>query len=155
MGWLLQHRLDDSDGAIARFEWALRLDPEYVSARLALAQLYAEQASCDKAGRTLAPLLVPEAGNRLAGQAQALVGRCLLDQGRGDEGLWRLERAADLNPSSAHYLLAVAQAYSHEGRYREAIEVHLRVLELQPGNSQAKEALEELGWFGTTENGQQ
>ncbi len=155
MGWLLQHRLDDSDGAIARFEWAIRLDPEYVSARLALAQLYAEQARCDEVGRSLAPLLVPDAGNRLAGQAHALVGRCLLDQGRGDEGLWHLEQAADLNPSSAHYLLILAQGYSHEFHYHEAIEAHLRVLELQPGNSQAKEALEELGWFGTTEDGQQ
>jgi tetratricopeptide (TPR) repeat protein len=70
-----------------------------------------------------------------------------LQQGRGDEGLWHLEQALALTPDSVPYTLALAQAYSQAGRYHDAIEMYLQVLELQPDNAPAQQLLEELGWF--------
>lgn len=147
MGWVLCYGLEDEEAAISRFQWALQLDPDYVPPRLALGWLYEEQENCDEAARWLAPILSPDVGSGLAGQAHVLVGRCLLHQGRDDEALSYLEQALTLNPGSARYHLTLAQGYSQAGRYHDAIEVYLRVLELEPDNGQARQALEELGWF--------
>jgi tetratricopeptide (TPR) repeat protein len=148
MGWVLDQKLGDRELAITTFQQALQINPDYVSPRLALGQLYEEQGECDQASLWLAPLLSPNAGVERAGQTYTLLGHCLLQQGRADEGLWRLEQALALNPDSVPYTLTLAQGYSQAGRYHDAIELYLRVLELQPDNVQAQQSLEELGWFG-------
>jgi tetratricopeptide (TPR) repeat protein len=147
MAWLYEQKLEDSESAIAHLQWALRLNPDYAAARLALARLYEAQEDCDEAARWLAPFLSPDAQVRLAGQAHTLLGECLLQQGYDREGLVHLEQAQALDPGSVGPLLALAGGYSQAGRYRDAIEAYLNVLELQPENSQAQQALEELGWF--------
>jgi tetratricopeptide (TPR) repeat protein len=148
MGWVLEQKLEDRESAIAHFQRALQINPDYTQPRVALGRLYGEQGDCDEASRWLAPLLLPGAGSGLTGQAHALLGRCLMRQEREEEALSHLEQASLLNPDSVPYNLALAQGYSQAGRYRDAIGMYLRVLELQPDNPQAQQALEELGWFG-------
>lgn len=152
LGWVLAHELEDAEAATAHFQWALQLDPDYVPPRLALARLYAEREECDQAADWLAPLLAPDAGEGLVGQAHTLLGQCLLQQGREREGLGHLEQAAALHPESVPYLVALARGYVQAARYHDAIEIYLRALELDPGNAQARQALEELGWFETLED---
>ena len=145
MGWVLE-KLEDSAAAISHYQQALELDPRYIPPRLALGRLYGEQGACDEAAHWLAPFLSPETQTDLAGPAHTLVGQCLLQQGRENEGLAHLEQALALNPDSVPCLLTLAQGYSQASRYHDAIDVYLRVLELQPENAQARQALEELGW---------
>ena len=73
---------------------------------------------------------------------------------RVPEALYHLEQALALKPDSVSYRLALAQGYSQAGRYHDAIDLYLWVLELQPENGQAQQALEELGWFGAPDDGQ-
>ncbi|MEE8390065.1 MAG: tetratricopeptide repeat protein [Anaerolineae bacterium] len=151
MGWVLDQKLGDRESAMAYFQQALQINPDYVPPRLALGRLVAEQAECDQASLWLAPLLSQPPsrsnGGGWGGAAYTLLGHCLLQQGRGDEGLWHLEQALALTPDSVPYTLALAQGYSQAGRYHDAIEMYLRVLELQPDNAPAQQLLEELGWF--------
>jgi tetratricopeptide (TPR) repeat protein len=182
MGWVLSEKLRDRESAIVHFRQALRRDPAYTPARLALGRLYAEpmvedgqQATpalenCDEAARWLAPLLLPpdeplapyDSGGestgqsveaRSARQAHTLVGDCLLRQGREEEALPHLERALALNPDSVDAHLTLAQAYVQAHRYGEAIDVYRQVLVLQPDNDQARRSLETLGWFETVDDG--
>jgi tetratricopeptide (TPR) repeat protein len=147
MAWLYEQKLEDRESAMSHLQWALQLNPGYKAARLALARLYQEQGNCDEAARWLEPFLSSDAQVQLVGQAHAVLGQCLLNQGRDREGLTHLEQAQALVPDSAGLLLTLAQGYAQAGRHRDAIETYLRVLELQPENSQARQALEELGWF--------
>lgn len=151
MGWVLE-KLEDDAAAISHYQQALQINPAYVPPRLALGRLYGEQEACDEAARWLAPFLsqLPsrsDGGGRGGEAAHTLVGQCLLRQGRENEGLAHLEQALALDPASVPYTLALAQGYSQAGRYHDAIETYLRVLKLQPENSQAQQALEELVWF--------
>jgi len=147
MGWVLYHHLDDPDAAILQFQSSLALDPEHTLSRIALGRVYQEQGDCDQAARWLAPLLSPDAKGGTAGEAHALVGSCMLQQGRTEESLPSLERAVALVPASVQYHLTLAAAYSQARRYHDAIEEYLRVLDSQPDNTEAQRALEELGWY--------
>jgi len=154
MGWVLHEGLGDDEAAIAEFQWALHLEPDDVSSRLALGRLHAERGDCDEATRWLSPLLSPDAGSGVAGEAYVLVGSCLLAQGRDDEAVSYLEQASVLSPRSVRTHLLLAQGYSQVGRYHDAMEAYLRVLELAPDSARARQALEELGWSGGTDDGE-
>jgi Flp pilus assembly protein TadD len=83
----------------------------------------------------------------LAEQSHALLGDCFLQQARHDEALDHLARAVSLAPDSAPRLLALARAYAQAGRYHDAIAAYRQALALDPENAQARQGLEELGWF--------
>ncbi len=147
MGWILDQKLADRESAVAYFQQALQINADYAPPRLALGQLYQAQGACDQASLWLAPFLSPNAEVGRAGQTHVLLGNCLLQQGRDDEGLRHLEQALALDPGSVPRALTLAQGYAQAGRYRDAIEMYLQVLEWQPDNTQAQQSLEELGWF--------
>jgi len=180
MGWVLSEKVGDQESAIVHLQQALQRDPGYTAARLALGRVYAEPAAadgqratsledCDEAARWLSPLLLPpdeplvsyDGGGestsqsveaRLAEQAHTLLGRCLLRQGREQEALPHLERALALNPDAVSAHLILAQAYVQAHRYHQAIDVYRQVLVLQPDNDQARQSLQALGWFETTDD---
>jgi tetratricopeptide (TPR) repeat protein len=146
MGQLWNQRLENQEAAIRHYQWALYLTPDHVPSRLALAELYDAQGDCDKAARWLDPFFASNARKSLQTKAHVLLGRCLSRQERTNQALSHLEEVVLLNPKSARHHLTLAQAYSQAGRYQAAIQTYLQVLELQPDNAQAKEALKELGW---------
>lgn len=146
MGWVLLDGLDDPAQAQARFQWALHLEPGYVPALLALGQLDVDQGDCDEAAVWLVPLTGRQVQDSLAAQVQVMLGRCLLEQDRQQEALVYLEQAVASSPRSVWAQSTLAAAYSQAGRYHEAIAAYLQVLELDPGNVSAQQALEELGW---------
>lgn len=146
MGWVLDQKLGDQEAAIAQYEWALRLAPDYIQPRLDLSRLYVDQGECDRAAQWLNPLLSSEAGTKLAGQLHNLLANCFLQESQASKALPHLEEVLSLDPQSVAAHLALAQAYVQMQRYREAIETYRQVLQLQPGQPQAQQALEELGW---------
>ncbi|HDQ72078.1 MAG TPA: tetratricopeptide repeat protein [Chloroflexi bacterium] len=155
MGWLLAHKLDAPEAALPHWQWALRVDPGYVPARMALGQAYAEQGACDEARDWLDPLLPPDqasspasaAETRLAERGHGLLGDCFLQQARYDEALDHLARASSLAPDDVSRLLPLARAYAQASRYHDAIAAYRQALALDPGNAQARQGLAELGWF--------
>ncbi len=162
MGQLLADQFQDPAAAIPHWQWALRLDPDYVPPRMALGQAYAEQGACDEARDWLAPLLPPDqvpspasaAELRLAERSHGLLGDCLLQQARYDEALDHLARASALAPSDVSRLLPLARGYAMAGRYHDAIAIYQEVLTLDPENAQARQGLEELGWFEAPDDDQ-
>ncbi len=150
MGWVLDQKLGDGEAAMPHYRQAWQLDPDYVPPRLALARLYRERGECDAVAEWLAPFLLPGAESRLTGQAHTLLGNCLLQQpGREEEGVSHLERAMEAAPDRVALRLALGQSYSQVGRFHDAIETYLQVLEMEPENAPARRALEELGWLET------
>jgi tetratricopeptide (TPR) repeat protein len=149
MGNLLQRELDDVQGAIDRYRWALALEPGYSPSRLALGRLYGEGGDCQAAIEWLMPLFEPEAGEAATALAHFQTGSCLTASGRPNEGIPHLQRAAALRAESSTYLRALAKAYGQAGMVGEAIEAWLRLLEMSPGDGEAERALGELGWEGS------
>jgi len=147
MGWVLAYGMGDPAAAVDYLQWSLRLDPDYIPPALALARLYGDQGACDRAAEPLVALLTPDTDPALAGQAHIILGRCLLVAGADEaDGLAHLERAVALNPASPSCYLTLAWGYLQLGRYHDAVGMYRRVLELDPQNRPARQALEELGW---------
>lgn len=146
MGLILQRDPTSEERALAHFRYALRLNPDHVAARLALGQLYAKRGNCEEAISALSPLFVSGFSEGVRTQAQAIAGRCLMDQGHPREALVYLEQVVALNPQSVPHRCALADAYAQVGRYHDAIETYLQVLEIKPDNARARQALEALGW---------
>jgi tetratricopeptide (TPR) repeat protein len=152
-GWVLSEKLGDDEAALACFEEALALDPEHKPSRLALGRLHAARGECDAAARRLDPLLSQDPNDGSVGKLHILLAECLLEQGRTNEALSHLEQARSLDPQAPSILLRLGQGYSQAGRFQDAIEAYLRVIELAPQGQEAqeaREALEELGWSETT-----
>jgi superkiller protein 3 len=143
-GHLLVHTLGRPVEAIDDFRQALDRDPDYAPARRELGAIYLEAGSCDAAARTLLPQLASE---RDAGAAAtyARLGTCFLDGGQGEEALLYLEEAVRLSPTSVPYRLSLARTLVETERYVEAIAAYHEVLELEPENAEAREALDALG----------
>ncbi|MEA3396982.1 MAG: tetratricopeptide repeat protein [Chloroflexota bacterium] len=146
MGLVLQRDPTSEERALAQFQYALRLNPNYIAARLALGQLYTQRGNCEEAINALCPLFVSGFSKGVRTQAQVIAGRCLMKQGHPRESLVYLEQVVVLNPQSVPHRCALADAYAQAGRYHDAIETYLQVLEIEPDNARARQALEALGW---------
>jgi tetratricopeptide (TPR) repeat protein len=144
-GWVLREKLGEEGEAAAAFERALQVDPEHDPSRRALGVLEAERGDCDAAAEVLDPLL----GSEGAGGLHLQLGRCLVAQGRDEEALAHLERAAGLDGESVAALLDLGRTYARVGRFEEAAEAYRRALALAPENEEVERALEELGNVGS------
>lgn len=68
-----------------------------------------------------------------------------------EEGLAALERAIKLDPDNVEYLAYYARFANWIGHYQKAKKAYLKIMQLQPGNFQAKAALAEMrGWVRNT-----
>jgi tetratricopeptide (TPR) repeat protein len=164
-GWLLSEKLQEHEEAVVAFRRALQIDPDHEPSRLALGRLEMERGACDAAATWLEPLLrVPrEAGGsqenvERASRLHVLLGSCLVEQGHRSAAISHLEQARALDPQAPSTLLDLGQTYARAGRYEDAIDTYLHVLELDPSNEQARQGLEELEYdqypgSGTTGGG--
>ena len=105
--------------ALQRFEQALKLRGDYAPLQLRLGELYEKEGRYDKARYCYeAALGIKESSHALLG-----LGRLALAEGRPEESLTHLEKAAALAPEHREVYVALAQAYAQAGRTKEAARV--------------------------------
>ena len=117
---------------------ALRLDPNAVEVRYALAVLYEGTGRREQAAEELQQIVEqqPEFDS-----AHRLYGRILLSQGQVERGLDELRMAVSIRPDYAANHVALGLAYYTAGRYRDAASTFERVTQLQPDNAAALQNL--------------
>ena len=140
-------RLELAEAATAA---AFRLRPDAGEAHLARAEnLYRGRLDYERA---LAELEV--AGRTLPNDPKLLElrGYILRRQGKHEEALRNLERAADLDPRNVFTLQQIALSLGFLRRYPEEKSVLNRALSIEPNNNETKVALAlvELNWKGDT-----
>jgi tetratricopeptide (TPR) repeat protein len=115
-GVVLQRLARHADAA-ARFQRALALEPEYLPARVKLAEALLESGALDESHSRFAALTKEPAAEPVAEYG---LGRIAAARGRHDEAIVHLERAVSLFPEfgAAHY--ALARSYRASGRAAEA-----------------------------------
>jgi tetratricopeptide (TPR) repeat protein len=145
-GSLLSQELGDEEAALANFQEALAIDPEHRPSRLALAELHARRGDCRAAERSLAPILVPSPDGGSPAQLHLLLAECLLEQGRAGQALAHLDQVREPAIEAPPVALRLAQGYAQAGRFQDAVDAYRRVLELDPQNQDAHQALAELGY---------
>lgn len=122
-------------------EKALALDPAFLPARLALAELHRRESRGEDAERVLTEII--SSGDDATDVRLALA-EILLDGGREEDACEHLQVAALLDPSSAvaHDRLAALMARS--GRTKEAANHLSKLVELEPLDGEAHYRLAEL-----------
>jgi serine/threonine-protein kinase len=123
--------------ALAALERATREDPRYVMARVALAAALFDRfrATRDRAWLERADAQARVAADQDPPTAEALrvLARICRADGRIDEGIAALERAARVAPGSARTQLELGIALRDAGRYDEAEGALQRAINLRPG----------------------
>lgn len=74
----------------------------------------------------------------------AELGQVLVEVGKGQEAIDYLARAVQLAPTNIAYNLSLADAYRSTGQRTEATAAYQLVLEMDPENARARQALQEL-----------
>jgi tetratricopeptide (TPR) repeat protein len=92
----------------------------------------------------------PDSGAGTAVGLHLVLAECHLGQRRAGEALSHLDQARSLDPQAVRTLLRLAEGYSRAGQFEDAGVVYWRVLEIAPDDQEARDALSELGWSGTT-----
>jgi tetratricopeptide (TPR) repeat protein len=113
---IVLQRLAHADEAVERLKAALAVSPDYLPARLKLAEALMDAGRLDESQRAFSALTDPacEPGVEFG------LGRIAIAQGQRDDGIAHLQRAVDLFPefAAAHYALALA--YRSAGRLDDA-----------------------------------
>jgi len=125
---------DDPSGAEAAYRTAKRVQPEFVPARVNLAEmLYAQNrpAEAEKEFREAVEAAMIDNEEGLARDALA---RFLIRQKRYDEGVEELQRATELMPSHAQTQYFYGVALNSLGRFEEALPYLEKAHELDPNN---------------------
>lgn len=127
------------DKAIAEFEEAIRLDPNYVKAHVNLGIAYAKQGMFDKA------IAAYEEAIRLDPnivEAHYNLGNAYAEQGMLDEAIAEYKEALKLNPDDVNTHLNLGVTYRDLGKSDEAIAEFETYLRLKP-DAQNRAAVEE------------
>lgn len=131
----------DLDPAIATFQDVLRRMPEYADVYNALAGAYLRKGMLTEAAAALRENLRLDPDN-----FRALVNLAAIKsyQGRDREALADLQRAVELGGCSPDVLFNLAVAYARSGNVEQAMETYRQVLEINPGDTPARQNLELL-----------
>jgi tetratricopeptide (TPR) repeat protein len=119
-------RLARHDEAVARLELALALSPEYLPARVRLAEAQLEAGDLEKSQRGFQALVVEPQAEPAARMG---LGRIAAAQGRHAEAVTQFERAVALFPELGAGYYALARSYRSLGRPTDAeraLEQHTR-----------------------------
>ncbi|UCC83233.1 MAG: tetratricopeptide repeat protein, partial [Gemmatimonadota bacterium] len=123
---------DDLSGAAAALDAAVRLDPELVETQMA--QGFYEYFATQNAERALERFDAVLRSQPNNSDALGMSGGILRRLGRWEEGLARMERAAELDPRNQRRVGGLGTAYTLLRRHREAGQVFDRMIALDPGN---------------------
>lgn len=126
-----QNRLPEAETLFAR---ALRIDQQFVDARMNLARLYLLKGAPDKAAPELRAVLRLDPKNREAGYRLA---RLMLSQNKVDECIDFVEKAKQAHLSSAALFIVLGDAYLTKGDADKAAESYLLALNEQSEDADA------------------
>lgn len=135
--------LDRGRSAEAESQWraAVAEEPGFLPAQLGLAELYLREKNWAGVERVAASLH-EQAPNGPA-EAEALLGRCRIEQGNFEAARKALESAVERYPNSVGVRVAMSYALMRGGAPPEEVEPALQaILALDPDNAQARRNLE-------------
>ncbi|UCH63398.1 MAG: tetratricopeptide repeat protein [Fidelibacterota bacterium] len=116
--------------AISMMEKALELDPDLAAAHVAKATMqYLYEEDWEGAEETFQHALSLDSNDTEAHREYAFL---LLRSGRFDEGLVEAEKAYELDPLSLEVYTTLGEAYLYAGRFDEAADMYLRIIEVTP-----------------------
>jgi eukaryotic-like serine/threonine-protein kinase len=134
--WRDSHNAQDLQNAIALFDQAIKLDPQFALAYAGLAD--ADRRMWDQTNDGTWTQKALSAGR----QAQALndnlpevhftLGSIYTDTGRTGEAIAELQRALQLAPNSDEVLRRLGTAYLKSGRQPEAIDAYTKAIDVNP-----------------------
>jgi len=127
-----------ADRARDSVQEAIRIAPEAVEARLALAVIYAGRGKPQEALEEARKALALRPGSD---ELQRQLAYLLLDSGQADGALEAAHRAVSLRPGFGENHNAVGWVLFQTGRFGEAAASYRRQIELQPDNAQAFQML--------------
>jgi tetratricopeptide (TPR) repeat protein len=133
----------DYTGALAHAQMGIMANPKQVWGWIWQSQALrhlARLAEAEESARHAVELVPNNAA------AHAELGHVLKELDRLDEAIEAYQQAVALAPDNAWHHLSLGSAYRVNGQTEAAIEEYQVVLELAPGNTNAKEALRDLGY---------
>ncbi|MBL9176099.1 MAG: tetratricopeptide repeat protein [Verrucomicrobiales bacterium] len=119
------------DAAVEAYQRALAIRPDFIEARLGLAQVYSDSGRPTEALATLDGIL-NDAPQDL--YARVNRGMILIGMKRSDAGIEELQRAARDNPASTLPLVRLAEVYSAQNSHAAAASVYAEAVAREPAN---------------------
>ena len=130
---VIYDKKQDRDESIAYIKKVLELDPDNPDAQNFLGYTYAEQGiNLDEAEHLIRAALQAKPNS---GQIIDSLGWVYYKKGQFDKAVVELERAHRLMPQDSTVTEHLADAYHRQKRYREALRLYRRALELENPNS--------------------
>lgn len=133
-----ESRLGDSGAAKRAYEEAIRRAPDFVPARIALADAWRGMGREDEAEAALREAVRRGPANA---QARHALGLALVRQGRREAALTEFGRAAKLAPANARFAYVLGVALHDAGRKSEAKSILETAHRRHPGDREIVEAL--------------
>ncbi len=128
--------------AVASYEAALSLKPDYVEVLVNLGALLNEQGETPRAIEYLREALEVRPDDT---RAHVNLGSAFYSTGNYYDAMTEFRRALELDPTSYEAYYQIAVAFADAGIYREAIRKWQKVIELAPGTDAAEAAEENIG----------
>ncbi len=122
----------EADAAVNEFRKAIELRPDYVLARLALAQLQVARGQFEEGGKTAGAILESDNGNT---NARLIQSSALLGQKKFAEARQALDDALKNSPGSPDVYFQLGVLSLAEKKYAEADIAFRQVYQLNPANS--------------------
>ena len=133
---LFYHNLGDVEKALSAYRDAKRIEPEFVPARINLAELLFDLNRPKEAEKEIREAIRDSQMPENEGQARDALARLLVRMKRHDEGIAELAKAAELLPNHAETLYFYAVALNQTNRFEEALPYLERALTLAPYNEE-------------------
>jgi len=147
----LAQRLDRTTDAERLFQRAVRADPTFVPAVVALAEVYVRRHQWQEAIAILDPARQKAA--RPVADLERLRGRCSEGLDQLDEAESLYKKAHQLDPRDSRPLYRLAAMYERTGRPNEALAQFKAIVEIDPKDLRAREGVVRLLWSRIAQSG--
>jgi tetratricopeptide (TPR) repeat protein len=121
----------DNEGALAKINQSLALDPRFVATHLLLGNYYATLGNLDEAATAYRKAIALDPQNA---EAYSTLGYLYFQQGNITDALTYNEQAVALDPSQARAHSTLGLIYYRLGRLDEAVAENLKVLQTYPND---------------------